>query len=164
MVPVIANVTAERATEPSEIRDLLVRQVTGMVRWRESMLASMAMGVDSFVELGAGKVLSGLARRIKRVTFGLEPSSIASLLREREALLHGIREGMLGLDVHERITVINEEAARLLQFFGAETRIFDPSDFPFPDQFAGDDHPATMLESIDHDAPPCSINYDALIP
>jgi two-component system CitB family sensor kinase len=59
-----------------------------------------------------------LARRIKRVTFGLEPSSIASLLREREALLHGIREGMLGLDVHGRITVINEEAARLLGLSG----------------------------------------------
>ncbi len=63
-VPVVANVTAERATDPAEIRDLLVRQVTGLVRWRESMLACAAMGVDSFVELGAGKVLAGLARRI----------------------------------------------------------------------------------------------------
>jgi two-component system CitB family sensor kinase len=57
-----------------------------------------------------------LARRIKRVTFGLEPASIASLLREREALLHGIREGMVGFDVQGRITVINEEASRLLGF------------------------------------------------
>ena len=64
VVPVIANVTAERATEPAEIRDLLVQQVTGMVRWRESMLAGIAIGVDSFIELGAGKVLSGLAKRI----------------------------------------------------------------------------------------------------
>ena len=64
VVPLVANVTAERATEPAEIRDLLVRQVTGMVRWRESVLACIAMGVDSFVELGAGKVLSGLVRRI----------------------------------------------------------------------------------------------------
>jgi [acyl-carrier-protein] S-malonyltransferase len=63
-VPVVANVSAERATEPDEIRDLLVQQVTGMVRWRECMLASIGMGVDSFVELGAGKVLAGLARRI----------------------------------------------------------------------------------------------------
>jgi two-component system CitB family sensor kinase len=55
-----------------------------------------------------------LARRIKRVTFGLEPASIASLLREREALLHGIREGMVGFDVQGRVTVINEEAERLL--------------------------------------------------
>lgn len=55
-----------------------------------------------------------LARRIKRVTFGLEPASIASLLRDREALLHGIREGMVGFDVSGRITIINEEAKRLL--------------------------------------------------
>ncbi len=59
-----------------------------------------------------------LARRIKRITFGLEPSSIASLLREREALLHGIREGMLGLDADGNITVINEEAERLLGLRG----------------------------------------------
>ena len=64
LVPVIANVTAERAMDPAEIRDLLVRQVAGMVRWRECVLACAAMGVDSFVELGAGKVLTGLARRI----------------------------------------------------------------------------------------------------
>ena len=55
-----------------------------------------------------------LARRIKRVTFGLEPASIASLLREREALLHGIKEGMLALDTDDRVTVVNEEATRLL--------------------------------------------------
>ena len=61
-----------------------------------------------------------LARRIKRVTFGLEPASIASLLREREALLHGIREGMVGFDVQGRITVINEEAERLLGLSGGD--------------------------------------------
>ena len=63
-VPLIANVSAERATDPDEIRGLLVRQVTGTVRWRESVLACTAMGVDGFLELGAGKVLSGLVRRI----------------------------------------------------------------------------------------------------
>ena len=63
-VPLVANVTAERVTEPDEIRGLLVQQVTGTVRWRESVLAAVAMGVDSFVELGAGKVLAGLVRRI----------------------------------------------------------------------------------------------------
>ncbi|BCT77626.1 histidine kinase [Sinomonas cyclohexanicum] len=55
-----------------------------------------------------------LARGIKRDTFGLEPSEIASLLQEREALLHGIREGMVGLDDAGRVTVINTEARRLL--------------------------------------------------
>lgn len=56
-----------------------------------------------------------LARRIKRVTFDLEPAEIASLLQEREALLHGIREGMVGVDDDDRVTVINAEARRLLE-------------------------------------------------
>ncbi|PKV96401.1 two-component system CitB family sensor kinase [Amycolatopsis echigonensis] len=55
-----------------------------------------------------------LAHRIKRATFGLEVSEIASLLQEREAMLHGIREGMVGLDRHGRVEVINDEARRLL--------------------------------------------------
>jgi [acyl-carrier-protein] S-malonyltransferase len=63
-VPVVANVTAAKATTPEMIRNLLVRQVTTTVRWRESVEAMAAMGVDSFVELGSGKVLTGLVRRI----------------------------------------------------------------------------------------------------
>jgi [acyl-carrier-protein] S-malonyltransferase len=62
-VPVVANVTAAKATDPAEIRDLLVRQVTGTVRWRESIAAMAAMGCDRFVEIGAGKVLTGLMKR-----------------------------------------------------------------------------------------------------
>lgn len=64
VVPVIANVTALPARDPAEIRDLLVRQITGLVRWRECVLRAVEGGVDSFVELGAGRVLTGLARRI----------------------------------------------------------------------------------------------------
>jgi [acyl-carrier-protein] S-malonyltransferase len=63
-VPLVANVSAAKATDPVEIRDLLVRQVTSMVRWRECVNAMVELGVDSFIELGAGKVLSGLVRRI----------------------------------------------------------------------------------------------------
>ncbi len=63
-VPLIANVTAAKATEPAQIRALLVEQVTATVRWRESVLAMTAIGIDSFVELGAGKVLCGLVKRI----------------------------------------------------------------------------------------------------
>ncbi len=66
IVPVVANVTAEAVSEPDEIRKLLVEQVTGMVRWRESVLWMGAQGVNEMVELGAGKVLSGLIRRIDR--------------------------------------------------------------------------------------------------
>ncbi|AQS84447.1 MAG: ACP S-malonyltransferase [Acetobacter aceti] len=64
IVPIIANVTAAKVTSPDMIRELLVKQVTGTVRWRESVDAMVGMGVDHFVELGAGKVLSGLIRRI----------------------------------------------------------------------------------------------------
>ncbi|WP_194285458.1 ACP S-malonyltransferase [Komagataeibacter medellinensis] len=64
VVPVVANVTAAKVSDPATIRDLLVRQVTGTVRWRESVDAMVAMGADSFVEIGSGKVLAGLVRRI----------------------------------------------------------------------------------------------------
>ena len=65
-VPLIANVTAAPVEDPAEIRRLLVEQVTGMVRWRESCLTMRDKGIDVMVEVGAGKVLSGLARRIDR--------------------------------------------------------------------------------------------------
>jgi [acyl-carrier-protein] S-malonyltransferase len=64
LVPVVANVSAAKATDPAAIRTLLVEQVTGLVRWRESVEAMVTMGVDSFVEIGAGRVLAGLVRRI----------------------------------------------------------------------------------------------------
>ena len=66
VVPLVANVTAESVNDPSLIRQLLVEQVTGMVRWRESVLYMKGQKVTELVELGAGKVLSGLARRIDR--------------------------------------------------------------------------------------------------
>jgi len=65
-VPVVANVTASAVSDPAEIRRLLVEQVTGMVRWRESVLYMKGQGVESLVELGAGKVLAGLAKRIDK--------------------------------------------------------------------------------------------------
>ena len=66
LVPVVANVTAAPTSEPDEIRKLLVDQVTGMVRWRESVLHMKDQGVSEMVELGSGKVLCGLVRRIDR--------------------------------------------------------------------------------------------------
>ncbi|HTQ71919.1 MAG TPA: ACP S-malonyltransferase [Acidocella sp.] len=63
-LPVIANVTAAKVTDPNEIRDLLVRQVTATVRWRESVEEMVRLGVTNFYEIGAGKVLSGLVKRI----------------------------------------------------------------------------------------------------
>jgi len=64
-VPLLANVTADLVSTPDSIRDLLVEQVCGMVRWRESMLKLKDLGVETVVEVGAGKVLSGLMRRIE---------------------------------------------------------------------------------------------------
>jgi len=66
IVPVVANVTADAQSAPDEIRRLLVEQVTARVRWRESVLFMKNNGVDTLVEIGAGKVLTGLARRIDR--------------------------------------------------------------------------------------------------
>jgi [acyl-carrier-protein] S-malonyltransferase len=64
VVPLIANVSAAAIESPEDIRASLVAQVTGAVRWRESVLTMQREGVARFVELGAGKVLSGLIRRI----------------------------------------------------------------------------------------------------
>ena len=63
-VPLVANVMASAVTDPAEIRNLLVKQVTGTVRWRECMAYMAHEKVESFYELGAGKVLSGLVKRL----------------------------------------------------------------------------------------------------
>ena len=65
-VPVVVNVRAEAVTEPDRIRDLLIAQITGAVRWRESVEWMVRAGVTEFWELGAGKALSGMIRRIAR--------------------------------------------------------------------------------------------------
>jgi [acyl-carrier-protein] S-malonyltransferase len=67
-VPLVANVTAAIVTDPAEIVRLLVRQVTEMVRWRESVEFLVKNGVDRLVEVGAGRVLTGLAKRIAKDT------------------------------------------------------------------------------------------------
>ncbi len=84
IVPLIANVSALKATDPTEITDLLVRQVTALVRWRECVNTMVALGVDSFVELGAGKVLSGLIRRIvpdAATASAATPADVEALLK-----------------------------------------------------------------------------------
>jgi [acyl-carrier-protein] S-malonyltransferase len=64
VVPLIANVTASATSDPEAIRKLLVEQVTGSVRWRESMIWAADQGVTELVEIGSGKVLTGMAKRI----------------------------------------------------------------------------------------------------
>ncbi|QFT63400.1 ACP S-malonyltransferase [Roseivivax sp. THAF30] len=65
-VPLVANVRAEAVSDPDEIRALLVEQVTGAVRWRESVAFMADKGVTQFWEIGAGKALSGMVRRIAK--------------------------------------------------------------------------------------------------
>ncbi len=66
MVPLVANVTASVVSDPDTIRTLLVEQVCGRVRWRESVSYMFAQGVTELVEIGVGKVLTGLAKRIEK--------------------------------------------------------------------------------------------------
>jgi [acyl-carrier-protein] S-malonyltransferase len=70
-VALVANVLAAPVTEPEEIRKLLVAQVTGVVRWRESMAFMASRGISLFVECGAGKVLAGLVKRIAGAARGV---------------------------------------------------------------------------------------------
>lgn len=82
-LPVVSNVAAAPTVDPATIRRLLVEQVTGMVRWREGVLAMRDLEVDCLVELGNGKVLSGLTRRIEREMNSLNagtPEEIEALL------------------------------------------------------------------------------------
>lgn len=82
--PVVANVLARAIEDPDDIRARLVEQVTGAVRWRESVLYMKDAGVETLVELGAGKVLSGLAKRIDRSLSGVAvgtPADIDAFLK-----------------------------------------------------------------------------------
>ena len=103
VLPLISNVTAEEVSEPAEIRTLLVRQVTGMVRWRESVLCMKSRGVRELVEIGTGKVLSGLARRIDRELSGISIGTPADI----EAL---VRSGAIDLIVVDSVKLIGNAA------------------------------------------------------
>jgi [acyl-carrier-protein] S-malonyltransferase len=85
-VPVITNVDALVQTSPSELRDALVRQVSAPVRWLESMELLIQQGVTTFVEVGPGKVLSGLMRQISREVNCLNVEDAESLNATREKL------------------------------------------------------------------------------
>ena len=83
-VPLVANVLAAEVTNPTDIKRRLVEQVTGMVRWRESVQYMKTEGVDTLVECGTGKVLSGLVKRIDREMTGVAlntPADIESFLK-----------------------------------------------------------------------------------
>ncbi|POF28802.1 ACP S-malonyltransferase [Roseibium marinum] len=84
-VPLVANVVAGPVTDPDEIRGRLVEQVTGTVRWRESITWLAENGVDTFVEIGTGKVLTGMVKRIHKDATGLAvntPEDIDAVLEK----------------------------------------------------------------------------------
>lgn len=84
LVPLVANVSAAAVRDPAEIRRLLVEQVTGLVRWRECVLYMKSQGVHQLVEVGSGRVLGGLAKRIDRELVGVSlgaPAEIEAFLK-----------------------------------------------------------------------------------
>ena len=85
-VPIVVNVLAEPLEDPAQIRQRLVEQVTGAVRWRESVEWMAAHGVTRLVEIGAGKVLSGLARRIAPDLTGMAAGTPEDITKVVEAL------------------------------------------------------------------------------
>ncbi len=83
-VPIVANVTARPVESPAEIRDLLVKQVTGRVRWTESVDYMAREGGDKFIEIGTGKVLAGLIKRIAKEAIIMslgDPGDIEAFLK-----------------------------------------------------------------------------------
>jgi len=86
VVPVIANVTAQPVSDPATIAKLLVTQVTSTVRWRESVLGMKSLGVSKALELGAGKVLVGLVKRIDKEIEALSVGVPADLEAALKAL------------------------------------------------------------------------------
>lgn len=84
--PLVSNVLASAITDPDEIRKRLVEQVTGTVRWRESVAYMAANGVTHFIEIGAGKVLSGLVKRIAEGAIGVAVGGPNDIRGARDAL------------------------------------------------------------------------------
>ena len=83
-VPLVANVLASEITNPSDIKQRLVEQVTGLVRWRESVQYMRSNAVDALIECGSGKVLSGLVKRIDKEMTGIAlnaPADIEAFLK-----------------------------------------------------------------------------------
>jgi [acyl-carrier-protein] S-malonyltransferase len=78
-IPVAANVTGGLVSTAAEVRDALIRQVTGAVRWVDCMQSLVAAGADLFIEVGPGKVLCGLLRQIDPAQKSLNVENVASL-------------------------------------------------------------------------------------
>jgi [acyl-carrier-protein] S-malonyltransferase len=85
-IPVVTNVDAKLISSADEARDALIRQVTGAVQWVRSIQTLIEQGVQTFVEVGPGKVLTGLLRQIDRSKTGLNVENEESLAKTLQAL------------------------------------------------------------------------------
>lgn len=85
-IPVISNVTAQPINEPNEIKEKLIEQLYSPVLWEDSVKTLLALGVDTFVEVGPGKVLSGLIKKVDRSAKLYNVSDLESLAKTIEAL------------------------------------------------------------------------------
>ena len=107
--PLVSNVLAAPITDPDEIRRRLIEQVTGTVRWRESVAYMASHGVVRFFEIGAGKVLSGLVKRIAEGAVGISvggPNDIASAKDALAAAQIGLSEGDMMFDLTGRTALV----------------------------------------------------------
>jgi [acyl-carrier-protein] S-malonyltransferase len=86
VVPVVANILAAPVSDPDQIRKLLVEQVTGTVRWRESVAYMAAHGVTHFLEIGSGKVLTGLVKRIADGAIGVAVGGPGDIAAAKDAI------------------------------------------------------------------------------
>ena len=85
-VPIITNVNAEYISDKSEIKDLLIKQVSNSVLWEDSIRRMIADGVDTFIEIGPGKTLSGFMKKIDKEMRVFNVEDIASLEKTLECL------------------------------------------------------------------------------
>lgn len=86
VIPYVCNVEAAPVTDASRIRELLAKQVSGTVRWRESVLYMLSWGVDTFIEIGPGKTLTGFLRKIDREARGMNVENLSDLQKVLEAM------------------------------------------------------------------------------
>lgn len=85
-IPYVANVTAQYVTEAEPVKELLTKQVYSSVRWQQSMEAMIADGVDTFIEIGPGKTLTGLMRKINKTVKTLNVEKLEDIEKVLEAL------------------------------------------------------------------------------
>ena len=98
-IPVISNVTANQLDEPNEIKEKLIEQLYSPVLWEDSVKTLLALGVDTFVEVGPGKVLSGLMKKVDRSAKLYNVSDLESLAKTIGSLKGGDNNALQGKKV-----------------------------------------------------------------